>query len=366
MRRSFLLMVPLFALGCATAPVPEPLTQAEAVSGSPASEQAKEFAPEAHAAADKLRDEASWLHEQGRSQEAGIAGEQAIAAYNEAFSLARLAQAEERLESAKKAKGAAAKTLSELDELQAQIAKDADAYEMRARVHLDREEVKDEEKLSTERIKARRLAAKNLAAEAKLLCLSTRLLGHSSAGLDKIAPLLDRLNTELAHGSIKADLYPRATTLRARCLKELTTARRSDVRKAPESAASDKLLTLLSETGSLFVYRDDRGVVANLPAPLSKAGALTPAAEGALKILGGTAKSHPEYPLLVVTHTKKAGDKKGEKELETATLAALKSAGAPEITVSRVGNAQPLVSPRLRGGAAKNERVEVIFVSPGR
>src|SRR5690606_35663718 len=110
----------------------------------------------------------------------------------------------------------------------------------------------------------------------------------------------------------------------------------------------------------------DRGVVVNLPGPLSTQGALTESAAEALKILAGTAKSHAEFPVLLVIHTSKNGQEKRAEQLSTAARTALESGGASKLTVKDVQDAQPVVSSRLQGSAEKNERIEVIFVTPGR
>lgn len=365
MKRSAVLLL-LAASACTPAPLPAPITQADAVAHSKAASDAEKYAPQAHAAAEKLRAEAQWLHDEGRAEESGIAGEQALAGYNEAFALARLAKAEERLQKAQTDQAEAEKELARIDRVQAQVEADADSFEMRARVHLDSEEVKDVEAISPERAKARRLAAKQLSAEAGILCLATRLLDPKTKGLTATQPKVTRLDTELSHGSIKEDLYPRAAELRAECLKHLTHARRPVIKAAPESASSDRLLTALTKTGKLFAYRDDRGVVVNLASPLKKDGTLTESAAEQLKILAGTAKAHRNFPLVLITHTAKSGSEKRATQLSDAVTAALKSAGVTQFTARDVQNAQPIVSNRLRGGAEKNERVEFVFVSPGR
>jgi hypothetical protein len=356
----------LGAFGCAAAPLPAPVSQANAVSESKAASDAKVFAPQAHAAAEKLRAEAKWLHGEGRLDEAAAAGEQAIAAYNEAFALARAAQAEERIEAARKGKEAAAADLAELDRLQSQVAADADAFEMRARVHLDKEEVKDVESLTPERAKARRYAAKQLAAEGHLLCLASRLLDAEAIGLKEAQATITTLEKELGFGSVKDDLYPRAAAGRAACLKLLTSARRPAIKKAPESAASDRLFSSLTKTGAVFAFRDDRGIVVNLGSPVDKKGELKEATEKALTLLGGTSKAHPDFPLLLVAHTAKSTESKRAKKMTESALAALTAAGAKKVTTHAVLGAQPVVSASLRGAAEKNERLEVVFVVPGR
>lgn len=352
--------------GCAAGPLPAPVSQADAVSDSKAASEAKEHAPQAFAAAEKLLAEAKWLHDQGRDEEAAAAGEEAIAAYSYAFALARAAEAEERLERAKKDKSDAAQEVAELDRLQSEVSSDADAFEMRARVHLDTEQVKDVTELTPERAMARRLAARQLHSEAKLLCIATQLLDPKAKGLTDSQETLAKLAGELSVGSVKTDLYPRAASARAKCLEHLTQARRPAIKKAPESADSDRLLTALTETAKVFAFRDDRGIVVNLGNPLDAEGALTEAATQILEILGGTAKAHPNFPLLIVAHTAKSGQKERSDKMIQMATEGLKQAGAPAISAEAVENTQPVVSHQVRGANEKNERLEVVFVVPGR
>jgi hypothetical protein len=231
---------------------------------------------------------------------------------------------------------------------------------------LDTEEVEDVDQLTAERAKARRLAARQLSAEARLLCIATHLIDKNAKGLDAAQKEVETLEKELGFGSVKADLYPRAAKVRSQCLEHLTKARRPAVKAAPESAASDQLLTALTETGKLFAFRDDRGIVVNLGSPLDREGKLSEEARAALKIVGGTAKAHPDFPLLVVAHTAKSGQKDHGERLAAAAKEALTEAGAPAVAVESVENAQPVVSSRVQGAEQKNERIEVVFVTPAR
>jgi hypothetical protein len=364
--RPWVFVASLAIVGCGRAQLPEPVTQADAVAESPAGKSARALAPQAFAAAEKIREEAKALHRDGRSDEAEAAGEQALAAYNEAFALARIAQAEERMLRAQAKRDEAAEKLATLDRLHSEIAAEADAFEMRARVHLDKEEVKDVQQLSPERAKARRIAAAQLSAEARLLCLAAHLLNKDAPGLKPAQTMAEQVHQEVSQGSLKDDLYPRSAAARSTCLEVLTATRRPAIKKSPESATSDRLFTALTKTEKLFAYRDDRGIVVNLAAPLDKTGKLTETAQEALSILGGTAKSHSDFPLMVVAHTAQNSQKDRAEQMLAAASAALQSAGAREVTGETVLAAQPVVSPSVSGAAEKNERLEIVFVSKGR
>lgn len=356
----------LLLSACGRGPLPEPVSQAQLISESPAAQQAKEYAPQAFAAAEKLRGEAEFLHSKGRVAESKAAGEQALASYNEAFALAQVSQAEERVTAAQLEQAKVTAALSRLDQLQSQVEADAKAYEMQARVALDTEPVKDADQMTGARLEARRLAAKQLAAEAALLCLGAKLLQGNEQTLTPVQTALTTLNGELAVGSTKADLFPRATDLRARCLQQITLARRPIVQKAPQAAESDALLAAISATGNYMVYRDDRGVVVNLGEPLASPDQLSEATNDALTFLGGVAKNYSHYPLIVVTHTKKGGEQARAQKMGDLALKSLTLAGAPNISQHSVENAQPVVFPSIKGAAEKNERIEVVFLVPGR
>ncbi len=363
---SVLVLGALVSLACAPRVIPPALTQAEAISESKAAEEARTYAPQAFAAAEKLRAEARFLLDGKREEEASAASEQAIAAYTLAFSLSRVARAEERREAAQKAHDAALMKAAELDHMQASVAKDADTYELRAKVHLDTEAVSDVDSVSPSRAKARRTAAQRLSAEAGLLCLAARLLGEKSQKLGELEKSQTELQTELDQGSVKNDLYPRAAGARAACLTQLTQARRPAQTAHPESAEADSLLTALTETGTLFAYRDDRGIVVQVGSPVGPEGKLTEATERALKLLGGTSRANPQFPLLVVVHTKKASEKERAEQMGNLVSEALKNSGAAQVTVHSVFAAQPVVSAQLQGAEGRNERIEVVFVTPGR
>lgn len=356
----------IFGTSCSPAPLPPPVSQADAVSESKSALDAQTFAPQAHAAAEKLRAEAKWLHSEGRLEEAAAAGEQAIAAYNEAFALSRAARAEERIEAAKVKRDAAALELGKLDALQTEIAKVADELEMRARVELDKEAPKDVDQLTPDRAAARRTAAKHLAAEARLLCLAAEVLNKDQNGLREAKADAASVEKDLSVGSVNKDLYPRGAKARATCLEVLTHTRRARVKSEPESADSDRLLTSLTETGQVFAFRDDRGIVVNIGKPLDEKGELSETAQRILKLLGGTAKVHAAFPLMLVAHTARSGQEKEATTMVEKATVALATTGAKVASTDRVLGAQPVVATNLQGSAEKNERLEVVFVVPGR
>ena len=80
--------------------------------------------------------------------------------------------------------------------------------------------------------------------------------------------------------------------------------------------------------------------------------------------LGGVAKAHPDFPVLVVVHSAgKLPDARVTARTEHAAVA-LRDRGAPKVETTIVGTALPRVDPREPGAAARNDRVEIVFVAP--
>src|SRR5690606_2458690 len=118
----------------------------------------------------------------------------------------------------------------------ARAQREAEAFELRAKVALDQEQVEDVENLSPGRARARHQAARQLASEARMLCLAAQLVGAEAEALRKAGEELDKLETELGYGSVRQDMYPRAAEARNGCLFSLTLARRAEIQKAPDAA----------------------------------------------------------------------------------------------------------------------------------
>jgi alpha-D-ribose 1-methylphosphonate 5-phosphate C-P lyase len=138
-------------------------------------------------------------------------------------------------------------------------------------------------------------------------------------------------------------------------------ARRPRAQANPSQGESDALLAELSRADFL-PFRDDRGVVVTLHA-LREGGKLSSKVSEKLADLGRVAKAHPEFPVLVVSHDARAGAK--DDGLSTQAVDALKAAGATRIESRSAGSTTPVVPPDRVGAAARNERLEIVFVSPG-
>lgn len=365
----FLFAVGALAVGapsCASNPRPRVLGQAEAAAESPAAREARELAPQAHAQAEKLRKDADAAHARGDFSAAQILGEHSLAAYEHAFVLARYSKAEQRLAQAEQAKSQALAELTRLDEQQLRLAAEADALELKIKVTVDKEPIGSMPAASPERVRARKEAARALASEARLLCLATELLEPKREGLEAAKESVGTLESELQQGSNKDTLFPRATEARARCLKLLTLARRPATQSAPEAAVTDRLFVELTETQKFFAFRDDRGIVVSLRGLVSPEGKLTEDGSEHLALLGRTAKANPSFPLLVVHHSAKEAEEKTAGARIDLVAQALRDAGAPQVSTHSAGTARPVADGRLPEAAARNARVEIVFVSPAR
>jgi hypothetical protein len=349
--------------GCATNPRPRIMSQVDAVRSGPAGQEAKRLAPQGYAHAEALRQQAEQAHRNDDLAGAQILSEHALAAYHHAFALARLARAQRRLAEAQARLAKAQTQLVALGERQQRVAAEADNLELRIKVFRDALPLVPNEPTTPERERARLHAARSLAQQGQLLCAATRLL---SPAAEDLAEHLDRLQALERKLDDRPSTVPidEAIGLRSSCLRLLTLARRPATRKAPAAGQSDALLSALSREGDLFPFRDDRGVVVTLRAVVTGQGTLTKAGAQRLALLGRVAKAHPGFPVLVVVHSARGVATTRDEAAAKAVCQALTEAGARKVEAKTVGDAQPVVDPAAEGAAARNARVEVVFVSP--
>lgn len=351
-------------LACAGArPVPETLTQADASARSPATLDAATLAPQAKADADRRKNLAFGLQSEGKTDEAEIVGEQAVAAYELAVLLTRTARAEARIEASDKDRRAKEEQLALLDGSQAALQGEVEALELRARVLLDAEPTADLKTVDSERMLARRRAAEKLASEAESLCLGAQVLGVPKDRLDPLEQELRKLAEEFAVKALNKDMFPRAMELRSACLRELTQARHEKSKATPQVSMSDRLLRELTEN-AFEAERDDRGVIAVFRDPVDGA-KLRDSTRSGLEKLGSLLVGHPEVPALVILHTGAPADEKlsaGWLELATSALNTSRRSTQPPARSAR--GAEPLVDKRVRGAIAENRRIEVVLVTP--
>jgi hypothetical protein len=356
------LLLVLLSLGCAATPRPRALTDLEATRESPALVAARKDAPQAFARAEGLRQRAQAAHDAEDPASAQILAERAQAAYGRAVTLATLLRAEERTRSAEAALGKLDAELARLAEAQGKLDAETRALELRLKVARETLPVPNSGPPSSpERELARREAAAALVAQARLLCTAARLV---EPGLATLPPALAKV-TDLEARLPKAPMAPLddARAARTGCLKELSSARRPRTQADPTSPAADRLLSELGQA-SLRPSRDDRGVVVTLERAFERDDQLTKDAEKRLAELAAVAKSHPSFPVLVVLHSAVRLPEPRQATRVERTAAALRAGGAPTVEATSVGNTLPGLDRRKPGAAARNERVEIVFVAP--
>jgi hypothetical protein len=345
--------------GCATPARPQIMTELERTRGGKAVQDAKQAAPQAFARAELLRQRADQSYQDGDLPSAEILSEQALGAYLRATLEARLTKAENGLAEARVQEKSQAERLAQLEAEQQRVAAEAADLELRVKVARDAEPLAKSEPASPEREKARREAARAIVTQGTLLCVAARLVEPSRAALAPLLGKADELRAKLATNAPAP--IDDATALRSDCLRELTLARRPRAQQNPSQGESDALLSELSRADFL-PFRDDRGVVVTLHA-VREGGKLSPKLNDKLSELGRVAKAHPQFPLLVVSHDARAAAK--DDGLAARAAEALKAAGAPRIEAQSAGSSSPVVPQDRSGAATRNERLEIVFVSPG-
>lgn len=143
-----------------------------------------------------------------------------------------------------------------------------------------------------------------------------------------------------------------ATQARATCLSVLTQGRRAAL-PADKPGHPDALLSELSAAKQWDVLRDERGVVVTLRS-VFQGNAVTKPTSDALAELGRVAAAHALYKVQIAQFgAVPTGPRKSALE------DALKNAKLPTSIVT-VGDGLPVTRDR----AARNERMEVVFIHP--
>jgi hypothetical protein len=344
---------------CASAPRPAVMQDVTGVRSSPATTEASRWAPQEYADAELLRARAERAYRAGDVESARILSEQALAAYDRTAVLARLVRAERRQADAARRLSAAQNELQALEQQRQALDVEARDLETRAKVIRDAEPIRPSEPSTSDRERARHRAALALASRARLLCVAAGLLDEKSPALETLKSL-DALESSAKKANAGGAL-DEARRLESKCLSQLASIRRPATARNVGAASTDALLSDLSHAGGFFAFRDDRGVVVVLRNLFAR-DVLTPDAQQSLRRLGVIAQRHPDYPVMAVFHG--VGPSVSPRAAE-AVVSALTQAGAPRVTEQTVADRQPVVDPTLPGAAARNQRVEVIFVTPG-
>ncbi len=363
MRSVIRLAVAVAVLGagaCAPMPRPDVMREVDSARASAAVQEAAKSAPQAYADAELRRSQAEIAFKDADQPSAQILSEQALAAYARATVQARLTRAEAVLADEQNRLAKATQQQNDLDAQEQRFSLEAEALETRLKVVQDAEPLPVSAPASAEREQARLAAVKALLSQAKLLCLSARLLEPNR---DSLPPLLGKL-TELSGklGSPPAPIDD-AVAVRSGCLKELTLARRPATQKDPAAGVADALLAELSAS-NLLPFRDDRGVVVTLHTLFNNKDELSSVGASTLDTLGKVAKAHPEFPLLAVVHGAHGNATPHDTAQATAIADALRKGGATRVEADAAGGAEPVLDPDRPGANQRNARVEIVFVSP--
>ena len=349
----------LLAVACASPARPQVMTEVDRTREGRSVVDAQKNAPQAYARAELIRQRAEQAYANDDLPTAQILSEQALAAYLRATLEARVTLAETRLAQAKVSEKQQAERLAQLESEQQRVSAEAADLELRVKVVRDAEPLAKNEPASPEREKARREAGRAILTQGSLLCVAARLVEPGRPALGPLLSKADEIRQKLATNAPAP--IDDATALRSDCLRELTLARRPRAQANPAQGESDALLAELSRADFL-PFRDDRGVVVTLHAP-REAGKLSGKTNEKLAELGRVAKAHPEFPVLVVSHDARAGAK--DDNLAAQAVESLKAAGASRTEARSAGGTTPVVPPDRTGAASRNERLEVVFVSPG-
>ena len=356
---------------CAGVPRPQTLLDLDRVREGAAAAEAKTYAPDAYAKAEKIRGEAEAAFDAHDTAGAQLLAERAVAAFAHAHALARTARAVSGARDADVELQKAESEVGGLDADQARVGADADALELKVRVARDAQPIQPSGRVGAPREEARFTAARSLAFEAKLLCGAAKLLGAApganaaEAKLSEAEAVVTKVESELGSSSVAP--IDGASRARAGCLAALTALRRAASPVSKAAGAGDALLAELSAVGGLNPSRDDRGVVVTLRGVFAGNG-VAAGSEGKLVDLGKVAAAHPSFPALVVVHSDKPGaptDEAAERSRGEAVVAALQkgSRGSLRATAVAAGGQAPLVDPKGRD-KSRNARVEIVFVTP--
>jgi flagellar motor protein MotB len=333
---------------------------------SPGAREGMERAPQEFQHAEDERRLAHQSENEGDGTSASLHAERAMASYQRAFVLARLARATDDLAAAKSSLEVTDEQAHKLAASRADVEREADELDKQLRIAKEAIQPVPSGPADPAREAARLVAARALASEGHLICSAARLLAPSFAGLTDASNSVADLEAMLTHAPRPAPIDA-AGRARAACLTLLTRARR-DAGTA-HAADSDALLDELAATGAWEPSRDERGVVVTLRNAF-KGTALEEAAQRKLADLGRVATAHPAFAVQIVLHDASeptAHEAEADAQRAEAASAAIILGGATKDRLASVlaGARSPLVDPADAHHRARNARLDVVFVAPG-
>jgi hypothetical protein len=362
----------------------------ERARGTADAQEGARLAPEVFARAEQERSLAARSHLSGDEVGSELHAERAIATYQHALVAARLARAaaeradaQTALEEANARARALGTARDDFERQAAELQADLGKWTLPAHERFAPTETASE---IADRDRQRLATARALVWQAQVLCDAARLLGTDrelTDGLNTASAEVERVERGAsgpawpgpggpAPEAPSQKIIDEAADARVHCLDLLTRARRA---AHYDPASSDTLLAELSAAGGWDPARDERGVVVVLR-DLFHGRELAPAGTSKLKELGRVAAAHPGFGVLLVVHDANAPQRTApapavdaiDARRGDAALAALVSGGADpaRIRVELAGARDPLVDPGVASATARNERLEVVFVSAGR
>lgn len=348
--------------GCAATPLHiVAMDEVEHVREGAGAKEGAALAPEVYARAEQERRFSIAAHASGDDVAATLHAERALAAYEHALVVARVARSTGELADARKALDDTTAQEQAVEASRAQLDADAQNLENELRIARGRLLPAASSAAPGDREAARRVAARTMATEAHLLCGAAQLVAADGARPEPAADL-DKLDDRLGKGATPAPIDDSAR-LRARCLDALTKARRD---AGGDAGTTDALLAELSAAGGWDPARDERGVVVTLHDAFTGAG-LSSTAAAKLKDLARVAAAHPALAVQLVVHgagTAGAGpDAQDPKRAEAAAAAFTTGSAATKMQTQLAGSRAPLVDPADAKARGRNERLDVVFVA---
>ena len=340
-----------------------------------AGHDAQTLAPQAFAEADEALRAAKEAERKGDSVSADLESERAVASYQHAVAIARLAHAKQDEITATGALGQAVEQTQRYSAARKSAEREADDLDKQLKIARETQSPAASGTTDPEREKARLVAAQSLATQARLLCSAARLVSDKAPGLTEAEAAVTDLEKKLEGAPRPApiDLAGRA---RAGCLSALTKARRAG---APENDPADALLGELSRSRVALVdpsqgsvskgtdlapSRDERGVVVTVRS-LFQGDALSKGGADMLKELGRVAAAHPSFAVQVVVHSAtppSTADAAADKKRGETVTKALAEGGAKKTQLELAGARAPVFDPADAKRRAQNARFEIVFV----
>ncbi len=385
--RCLFVAAPLLLAACGGASVSSGgrVADAEGLRQRLSGKDAQTLAPQAYALAERELQLAKEADRRGDGTSAELYGERALASFQRAIALARLARATQDDGAASEGLARAKEEASRYATQRAALEREGAELEKQLRIAQEAQLPAPSGPAEPDRERARFVAAQALVTQARLLCSAARLVSPQAPGLDEAERVLADLEKKVAAPpaggrSAKAPApIDAAARARAACLTSLTKARRGT--DGADGAADALLSELSSSVASLpaearkpaeklevVPARDERGVVVTVRAAFAGE-KLSPSGEAVVKDLGRVAAAHPSFGVQVVFHDAQApstGEKEANVRRAEAVTRALIEGGAKaaSIRVEQAEARSPVVDPQDAKRRERNARLEVVFVTP--